>query len=101
VNNKDAYEILSVQATLRQLLKSSLSDILVCSIWADTLAEFLGFVGMEDLMDWAKDNPKIWGNEHGFYMFSFRRAFTDKKNKKLTHIDIINHWKQVLKKVEA
>jgi hypothetical protein len=69
-------------------------------MWADALAIFLGFVDMEDLMDWAKDNPKIWGNEHGFHMFSFRRAFTDKTNKKLTHRDIINHWKQVLVNIE-
>jgi hypothetical protein len=65
-------------------------------IWVDTLAQFLGFVDMRHLTDWAKDNPKIWGNKYGDYMFCSRLAFTNDKNKHLTHRDIINHWKQVL-----
>ncbi len=75
-------------------------DLYVYSIWADALAEFLGFEDILHLTDWAVDNPKLWGNKYGDYMFCGRRAFTDDKSKQLTHIDIINHWKQVLKKVE-
>jgi hypothetical protein len=67
--------------------------------WADTLAEFLGFVEMRYLTDWARDNPKLWGNKFGQDMFSFWRAFTNSQFKKLTHRDIINHWKQVLKNI--
>nr|CAC9628078.1 hypothetical protein [uncultured Gammaproteobacteria bacterium]CAC9654907.1 hypothetical protein [uncultured Gammaproteobacteria bacterium] len=52
-------------------------------------------------MDWAVDNPKLWGNNRGDDMFCSRLAFTNDEYKQLTHIDIINHWKQVLKKVEA
>ncbi len=70
--------------------------------WAGTLANFLGFKDKIGLMDWAKDNPKLWGNKYGDYMFCCDgwQAFTNSRYKKLTHIDIINHWKQVLKKVE-
>ncbi len=66
------------------------------SIWADALAEFLGFKNMRDLRDWAKDNPKLWGNRSGYNLFCSRLAFIDDAYKQLTHIDIINHWKQVL-----
>ncbi|CAC9639166.1 hypothetical protein [uncultured Gammaproteobacteria bacterium] len=72
-----------------------------CDAWADTLAEFLGFVDMHRLTDWAKDNPKLWGNKRGYHMFCSKLAFTDDLFKKLTHRDIINHWKQVLKNIEA
>ncbi len=71
------------------------------SIWADTLAEFLGFVDKRDLRVWAKDNPKLWGNRDGYNMFCSFFAFTYDLNKQLTHRDIINHWKQVLKNIEA
>jgi hypothetical protein len=48
----------------------------------------------------AVDNPKLWGNKYGDYMFCARLAFTDDKSKQLTHRDIIEHWKQVLKNIE-
>jgi hypothetical protein len=70
-------------------------------VWADTLADFLGFEKMRDLEDWAKENPKIWGNIFGGNMFKLTMAFTHSQFKKLTHIDIINHWKQVLVNIEA
>jgi hypothetical protein len=54
---------------------------------------------MRYLTDWARDNPKLWGNKFGQDMFSFWRAFTNSQFKKLTHRDIINHWKQVLKNI--
>ncbi len=69
-------------------------------IWADALAEFLGFVDMNDLRDWAGKNPKLWGNKRGYDMFSSWQAFTNDEYKKLTHRDIINHWKKVLKNIE-
>jgi hypothetical protein len=47
-------------------------------------------------LDWAVDNPKLWGNNRGYDMFCARLAFTDDKSKQLTHRGIINHWKQVL-----
>ncbi len=66
------------------------------SIWADALAVFLGFKNMRDLRDWAKDNPKLWGNRSGYNLFCSRLAFIDDAYEQLTHRDIINHWKQVL-----
>jgi hypothetical protein len=78
-------------------------DLYVYSIWADALAEFLGFSEEKDLKCWAKDNPKLWGNIFGGNMFMDAVAFTDDtddKSKKLTHRDIINHWKQVLVNIE-
>jgi hypothetical protein len=71
------------------------------TIWADALAEFLGFSEEKDLECWAKDNPKIWGNKYGYDMFSGRLAFTNDEDKILKHRDIINHWKQVLKNIES
>jgi hypothetical protein len=70
--------------------------------WASTLANFLGFKDKIGLTDWAKDNPKLWGNKYGHYMFCCEgwQAFTNSQFKKLTHRDIINHWKQVLKNIE-
>jgi hypothetical protein len=69
-------------------------------VWADALAEFLGFKGEEDLETWAEKNPRLWGNKFGGDMFLSQSAFANGLYKKLTHRDIINHWKQVLKKVE-
>jgi hypothetical protein len=69
-------------------------------IWSTTLAIFLGFKSAQDLEIWAQDNPKFWGNKYGDYMFCARLAFTDDKSKHLTHMDIIEHWKQVLKNIE-
>jgi hypothetical protein len=74
------------------------------SIWADTLAEFLGIKNRTHLREWAKDNPKLWGNKFGEVMFMAAATFTDDTGnlpKQLTHRGIINHWKQVLKNIEA
>jgi hypothetical protein len=76
-------------------------DLYLYALWADALAEFLGFSEEKDLECWAKDNPKIWGNKYGYDMFSGRLAFTNDEDKILKHRDIINHWKQVLKNIEA
>ncbi len=70
------------------------------SIWADTLAEFLGIKNRRHLRDWAKNNPKLWGNEFGEWMFCCWSAFVDDSDKKLTHRVILEHWKQVLANIE-
>jgi hypothetical protein len=69
-------------------------------VWSRALAVFLGFVDIRDLRDWAKDNPKLWGNRSGYNMFCSFFAFTYDLNKEITHRVIINHWKQVLKNIE-
>ncbi len=69
-------------------------------VWSTALAIFLGFKGKEDLEIWAAKNPKFWGNTFGRDMFISAEAFANGLYKKLTHRDIINHWKQVLKNIE-
>ncbi len=71
------------------------------SIWADTLAEFLDIKNRRYLNEWADNNPELWGNKFGIGMFCRWSAFTNESGKKLTHRDIINHWKQVLANIEA
>lgn len=34
-------------------------------------------LGIADVADWANDNPEIWGNEHGYQVFSDIEAFND------------------------
>ncbi len=68
--------------------------------WARALADFLDFEDRYSFIYWARDNPEIWGNEHGVSMFDSAKAFADDESKQITHRDIIKHWKQVLKKVE-
>ncbi len=83
-----------------KVYKDIKQDFYLYSIWADALAEFLGIKGEKDLAVWAAKNPKLWGNEFGEWMFCCWSAFTDDESKKLTHRDIINHWKQVLVNIE-
>jgi hypothetical protein len=70
-------------------------------VWSTALAIFLGFKGKEDLEMWAAKNYKLWGNTFGRDMFLSQFAFTNGLYKKIKHRDIINHWKQVLKNIEA
>jgi hypothetical protein len=41
----------------------------------ELMTEDLGFNIGCSLKDWAKDNPKIWGNEEGFEMFAKMSAY--------------------------
>jgi hypothetical protein len=83
-----------------KVYKDIKQDFYLYSIWADALAEFLGFKGEKDLEIWAAKNPKLWGNTFGRDMFISAEAFANGLFKKLTHRDIINHWKQVLVNIE-
>jgi hypothetical protein len=82
------------------LQKGYYNNPYVYIFWARALAVFLGFKDRFSFIYWAEDNPKIWGNEHGVAVFDLAKAFTDDESKKLTHRDIINHWKQVLVNIE-
>jgi hypothetical protein len=73
----------------------------IFSVWSSALAIFLGFKYDNELEVWAGENPRLWGNNRGYDMFCSRLAFTNELYKQLTHRDIINHWKQVLKNIEA
>lgn len=69
---------------------------------ASFLSKDLGFEYLNELQDWAKDNPELWGNEDGRYMFKLSKAFTpgDKKEAETLN-DIIDHWKEVYKRLKA
>lgn len=72
---------------------------------AKELARMLGFRGKYDLVLWAKDNPKRWGNPYGAEMFCDSIAFYHRTKrpygaKTLQHI--IDHWEEVRKRtIEA
>lgn len=57
------------------------------------MAQDLGFKDISELREWAKNNPKIWGNSKGAYMFSAVGAFNYEG--KLTVEKIYNHWMAV------
>jgi len=66
---------------------------------ANRMGKFLGFRSGWDLMGWASDNPKIWGNQQGYDLFSTQSAFFAPGLK-----GIGKHWLQVadrLRKLEA
>jgi hypothetical protein len=51
-----------------------------------------------DLTDWARQNPKIWGNDNGDEMFSFRSAFSNEEkrpNGAKSLQEIVDHWTEV------
>ena len=62
------------------------------------LCNFLGFNLKFDLEDWAQDNPEIWGNEDGIFMFSDGTAFGSESRIFSAEI-ILNHWEGVLERL--
>ena len=69
----------------------------------------LGFLGYRtELLRWASENPELWGNRYGRYMFAGACAFTGLDadedlwtNKKISFADIVNHWRGVYQRVKA
>jgi hypothetical protein len=57
------------------------------------IAETLGFETLDELEEWAEDNPEIWGNQDGSYMFSEESAYngmaerTDKMSCVIEHLE--------------
>jgi hypothetical protein len=64
---------------------------------ANKLAYHLGFIDNMQLRLWAKENPQIWGNSNGAYMFVDKVAFMSESRpggaQNLQHI--IDHWVEV------
>ena len=54
--------------------------------WKFAINSYLGCI----FPKWARDNPKIWGNEHGELIFYYGEAFGENVDE-LTHNDIIIH----------
>jgi len=80
--------------------------------WQEAIATFLGFdeggdyySGYNELLKWAKENPKLWGCKRGCDMFSCEWAYdkTDPRMPpypgKLNHRDLIAWWAQVEKNI--
>jgi len=65
---------------------------------ADEMAQFLGFVRHCVLQDWAEENPNIWGNLYGRYIFSSCKAFGVIREPTLEEIG--THWLQVADRAE-
>jgi len=59
------------------------------------MANDLGVIDPDYLEAWAHANKEIWGNRHGGYMFSDRRAFGKSDKPARTLVDIRNHWADV------
>lgn len=50
-----------------------------------------------DVEDWAKNNPEIWGNNNGKFILSCKTAFISPERPKGANNlkDIVDHWKDV------
>ena len=66
---------------------------------AESLALDLGFEGCWELEEWALENPEIWGNEDGHYIFSDSHTFGLESSIFSAEI-ILNHWEGVLARLE-
>lgn len=60
------------------------------------MTERLGFAHKDDLRDWAKNNPELWGNENGYWMFSEVDAFNYAKSVS----EIADWWSDVADRIE-
>lgn len=67
------------------------------------LAEDLGFDDHYYILEWARDNPEIWGNNFGYDMFLYEKAFTSSTRPEgaKTLLDIVNHWREVFDRIES
>jgi len=54
-------------------------------------------------VQWARNNPSIWGNYNGIYMFSRKDAFVSPTRPEgaNTLADIIHHWEEVAERLES
>ena len=72
---------------------------------AKEFAKKLGFENGAELQDWAKENPQIWGNECGGFMFCNGIAYIETDtgrtvtNDNITIKDIIHKWRCVAKRL--
>ena len=62
----------------------------------DWMAEDLGFSRDDWPSTWASENPEIWGNTMGIYMFNDSRAYGDGEETEAESLrDIYDHWTRV------
>jgi hypothetical protein len=68
------------------------------SHYKETMATELGFAYSDELEDWAMENPELWGNKDGRYLFCCRSAF-GVYGEPITLSIIANHWWKVAKRL--
>lgn len=70
---------------------------------SDRMARHLGFGDDDELVQWARDNPDLWGNTYGGHMFhpgmNGRRAFNQVALFPLQVI--LDHWRDVALRIET
>ena len=66
------------------------------------MASDLGFGDSRyELIEWARENPEIWGNEYGYEVFSELDAFVvDDYEGDFTLLHIAKHWDGVADRLE-
>ena len=62
---------------------------------ADMLANDMGFDNKNHMAAWADENPNIWGNEWGGYLFAANVAYNIDREEFMTLGKIVNHLKGV------
>jgi len=60
----------------------------------------IGFNNQEALKCWAHNNPTIWGNECGYYMFISSTAFDQLTNTFSAQV-LVDHWRGVISRLKA
>lgn len=74
---------------------------------ANEINKDLGFseqCGIKASREWAVNNPKIWGNVSGYFMFSLESAYyhpTKRPNGALNLQHVIDHWQEVYDRLLA
>ena len=67
---------------------------------AEKMADFLGMESVDELENWARENPDKWGNGLGNTMFSEDSAFTGNYSDTVTLEQIGQHWIEVGKRLK-
>lgn len=62
---------------------------------ANRLALDLGFNHQYYIREWALNSPELWGNPHGFDMFSHAKAYDHGNGPAKTLADVIHHFEFV------
>ena len=89
-------------------LRHKSGDIAGYHTGAEQIARDLGFSDTpfrtpeENLIRWAEQNPRMWGNQYGCDMFQHPHAFSPpgKRIKKVSIDQIIRHWHGVAERLE-
>lgn len=74
---------------------TNLNDFCPSRFWVSgawRLAFHLGFESLMALRRWADENPDIWGNSFGTYMFHQMRAFNRSTDARSDLERIAHHW---------